>query len=279
MKLNLLLTSFFLTLNVFAIDYTKYDEALRNIQDPDLKKALIEKMSSEIAESLKEAKSHNIDTDVSSTESSSDAEMGPKIEREVATISTVTEESEKINVVKDGFTKVETFEERQDLKFNLGIVGVANKYKIDNININFIGSNLSVGLTKNILQHKLRGHLNYFKTKGDSADLDGSKYDLESMGLTIDFKGIGIGASYSYFFSDNVGLGGYINYSEGRLKGKKVDEYFSYDTSIVDFGVRLDFQVSAWNPYISVGPSFISADGDETYRGMSAYVGLINFEF
>lgn len=279
MKFNLLLTSFFLTLNVFAIDYSKYDEALRNIQDPDLKKALIEKMSNEIAESLKEAQSYNVDTDVSNTENSSDTQLGPKIEREVATISTVSEESEKINVVKDGFTKVETFEETQDLKFNLGIIGVANKYKIDNTDINFIGSNLSVGLTKNILQHKLRGHLNYFKTKGDSADYDGNKYDLASLGLAIDYKGIGIGASYSYFVSEYVGLGGYINYSEGKLKGKINDEYYSYETSLIDFGVRLDFQVSAWNPYIAIGPSFISADGDETYRGMSAYVGLINFEF
>lgn len=186
---------------------------------------------------------------------------------------------EEINIVGGSFSKNPEAVKEYDVQ--VGLSGYATSIHADGYDYKFSGTSLSIGFARNFgVGHKLRFQAQYLNLESDTIEGYGSSYDLKDSGIDLTFKGLGAGASYSYFISEHFGIGGYLNYTFGNLRAEdSFGNYVQENCGLVDVGARIDFKVHAWNPYINFGYSSLIDSNGDSYSGANDYVGLLNFEF
>ncbi len=188
-----------------------------------------------------------------------------------------TKSTEKDDAVPAAQEVASTSSDRE-FKFVIGANGFASTIDIDGVDGKFTGAAIEVGFARYFESHRLRFSLLFQSYELEELSYAGTTIKLSSTPVSLDYTGVGLGFNYTYFVNDAVGFGGYLNHSRGDLKGCDATSCSTEDGYQTDIGARVDFKVGVWTPFIGLGATSIGSDG-ESYSGVSAYVGLLNFEF
>lgn len=166
------------------------------------------------------------------------------------------------------------------LEFRVGLGGFATTMDVFGYDVETSGNTLEGGLTyrRDKMYVKFGGMFLFGEI--DSFGNGQVDYLLRINNVNIDYNAFGAGAVLGYQVNDNFGIGAFGNLIIGELEACSAGSCDTEETTQVDLGVRLDFNFYYWNPYIAVGyMAFTEDSGTETYSGVSAYVGLLHFEF
>ncbi|MFG1483802.1 hypothetical protein ABMA79_04320 [Halobacteriovorax sp. HFRX-2_2] len=197
-------------------------------------------------------------------------------EVEDAPVEKVEQESPKTIQNTQAVLVPEFVEEKDDFKFQLGISAIASTLDFYGTSLNLIGNELSISGVKKIDNHKFRLGLGIRSLKADTITLEnGVEYEILNK---IDYSGAGVNLSYTYMVTSGFGVGAYTAFNYGETDLCEVDHCYNLDTTISDIGARFDFNLAAWNPYLTIGYSLYKIDGYK-FDAATAYLGLLNFEF
>ncbi|POB14726.1 hypothetical protein C0Z22_06415 [Halobacteriovorax sp. DA5] len=165
---------------------------------------------------------------------------------------------------------------KDNLKVQLGISAISSTVDYYGADLHLVGSELAVSGVKKINNHKFRIGLSIRTMEADSITLeDGFDYDILN---EIEYSGAGVNLSYTYMLTRGFGLGAYSSFNYGETDFCDGGQCYNLDTTISDLGVRMDFKIAAWNPYLTLGYSLYNIDGYK-FDAATAYLGLLNFEF
>ncbi|MFG1504529.1 hypothetical protein [Halobacteriovorax sp. ZH5_bin.2] len=235
---------------------TQVDKINSTIKDEQMRLLIKQELAKEIAKSLSKQK-----VDIKEVEEA----PGEKVEQE----SPKTVESTQV-------VAPELLIEKDNFKVQLGISAIASTLDFYGASLNLIGNELSISGVKKVDNHKFRLGLGIRSLKADTITLEnGVEYDILKK---VDYSGAGVNLSYTYMVRSGFGVGAYMAFNYGETDLCEVDYCYNLDTTISDLGARFDFNLAAWNPYLTIGYSLYNIDGHE-FDAATAYLGLLNFEF
>ncbi|WP_156979721.1 hypothetical protein [Bacteriovorax sp. BAL6_X] len=260
-KISSLLFIVALSTQVFGMSLEEYnaqvDKINSTIKDEQMRLLVKQELAKEIAKSL-------------STQKVDEKEV------EEAPAEVVEEESPKEVQNTQAVLVSDFVEEKDKFKFQLGINAIASTLDFYGSSLNLIGNELSITGVKKVDNHKFRLGLGIRSLKADTITLEnGAEYNILNK---IDYSGAGVNLSYTYMVTSGFGVGAYMAFNYGETDLCEVDYCYNLDTTISELGARIDFNLAAWNPYLTIGYSLYNIDGHE-FDAASAYLGLLNFEF
>lgn len=280
-KSLLLITAFILSMNTYGLTMAEYNlqitkiNAIEDEQMRDLiKKELAKKIANEVADS----------TEVKKVNETSKVEVSGEevVTKEVASDGGATvkiEINNKVGEVAAIKAPAPTYitNESDDFDFQIGVSSIYSQVKYYDADLDLIGGELTFGGVKTFNgKHKLRLNLGFRSLEADTITLsDGVEYDIISK---FEYFGAGLNTSYTYMTNKVFGIGTYAGFNYGEIESCYDGSCENYDTYIADAGIRFDVKVFAWNPYLTLGYTFYNIE-DYKFDAISAYLGILNFEF
>lgn len=230
---------------VFAQTIEEYEKQIESIKDEKLKDAVRQKIAQKIADQA------------------TPQSPGPQLPTENTYVPPA-----EVEVVND------------KLNFVIGLNGGASTVELGDLEMEISTAVFEIGAAQYFGNHRLRYTLLYHDQEVETFSDERETVKLSDTDYTMTYTGTGLGLGYSYFVSKKVGFGGYINYAEGEFEiCEDFGSCIKDDTSLFEFGARVDFRFSAWSPFISVGSSNYTDSSGDSIKGSTVYVGLLNFEF
>lgn len=258
--MKLLLWMLIIQTTIFAqTTIEEYEKQIDSIKDEKLKEAVRQKIAQKIAD------------EISQTGQAPAVELPPA----PASENTYTPPAENVYT-----PPAEIAQNKRSFNFVLGLNGGASSIDLGNVNMEITSTIFEIGVAQYIGDHRLRYTFLYHDQEVESFEDDRNSVKISDLDHTITYKASGIGFGYSYFVNNSVGFGGFLNYAVGDFE--VCEDYGTCEkdeVSLFELGARVDFKVSAWSPFISVGSSKYTDSDGETLKGTTVYVGLLNFEF
>lgn len=260
----------FMTFTLFSMSLFSQEFDLSFIEDPEVKEMVKEKLAEKLADKILSQQS----TQTSPTITLND--------NRVASNQTQIPYKMSANQVTHKPTK----DEKVDLYSNsstggyIGLVGYANSLDVEGIRWDSVGTALNAGITRKNGQMRYRFGLQVNNYKAKKVYItDDTSVDLDDLEMKLTYKGLGPSLSFTRYLNSHFGLGLYGSFIFGQIEFCRSDNLCKEsDANLIELGGRMDLKAGAWNPYISIGATQFRNKDDDSYNGINAYVGLINFE-